>query len=96
MPQDYGSQAPAPHVQHDLREPARYLVVLPAGDSVVARLFLADRQQVAEFAAGSEEVGSMTHEVVFETGASDAIWDQALAGHSKDERAAAKVYTLEV
>ena len=58
MNQRFGSEAPRAHAnteQH--QEPARYLVVIDADGSTVARLFLATREQVAEFDAGGKVVG---------------------------------------
>ena len=66
------------------------------GSGAVARLFLADRTQVAEFDAGTEEVTELIKTATARAGASDAAWDRALASHSAAERAAATVYTLDV
>jgi hypothetical protein len=51
---------------------------------------------VAEMDAAVEEVGSMTAGLIPDVGALGSEWDEALAGHSRDERSAAKVYTLVV
>jgi hypothetical protein len=96
MSQSYGSEAPRAHTHTDHQEPARYLVVIDADKSTVARLFVASRVQVAEFDAGAEEASQMMTGLLPVTGASGSEWDGALAGHSAAERAAARVYTLDV
>lgn len=94
MSEGFGAEAPHPHVQSAHRRPARFLVVIESAGVVVARLFLASREQVAEFGAGQEEVVQMMSGVAPVVGATGAEWDHALAGHTADERAAAGVYTL--
>lgn len=96
MNHGFGHEVPPRHGQQQHRQAARYLVVLPSTDGAVARLFLADRSQVAEFDAGTEEVATMTRGAPASTGANGAEWDKALAGHSAAERAAATVYVLDV
>jgi hypothetical protein len=96
MSQNYGREAPQPHVQTQHRKPARYLVVIDAGGVGLARLFLASREQVAEFDAGTEEATQMIAGLVPAKGADGPEWDQALQGHSLAERRAAEVYTLDV
>jgi len=96
MSQVFGSESPRPHAQASHQKPARYLVVIDAGGSTVARLFLDTRQQVAEFDAGTEEVVQMTASRVPVQGAQGPEWDAALKGHSATERHAAEVYTLEI
>lgn len=96
MNDGYGHEVPAPHSPQQRRPAARYLVVIDSGSEPVARLFLADRTQVAEFDAGAEEVTDLTRSVAADRGATDPAWDQALAGHSVAERAGAQVYTLDV
>ena len=96
MGQNYGIAVPAAHGGAPHRAPARYLVLIDAGGPTVARLFLATREPVAEFDAGSEEVAVMTQGLVPARGADGPEWDRALEGHSADERAAAEVYTLDV
>ncbi len=96
MSQDFGSESPRPHTRASHQKPARYLVVIDAGGSTVARLFLDTRQQVAEFDAGTEEVVQMTAGLVPAQGASGPEWDAALKGHNAAERRAAEVYTLEI
>lgn len=76
--------------------PAKYLVVIDASGAMVARLFDAQRVQVAEFDASSEEVAVMTNGLAPARGAAGPEWTRALAGHSEAERCAAEVYTLDV
>ena len=96
MSQMFGIETPGKHAPQPHRKPARYLVVIDAGGSMIARLFLETREQVAEFDAAVEEVSAMTHGLVPQFGALGSEWDRALQGHSAAERAAAKVYTLEI
>lgn len=96
MSNTYGMPAPGRHVGKEHRLPARYLVVIDAGGTTVARLFLADREPAGEFDAGTEEVVQMTRGLTPERGAHGREWDHALEGHSAAERRAAKVYTLDV
>ncbi|MFO1341276.1 MAG: hypothetical protein U1F53_24170 [Burkholderiaceae bacterium] len=78
------------------RPPARYLLLIDAGGSTVARLFTQAREAAGEFDAGSEEVAVMTQRLKPGSGADAPEWDQALEGHSTAERAAAVVYTLDI
>ena len=78
------------------RPPARYLVIIDAGGEQVARLFDAQRAQVAEFDAGTEEVAVMAKGLAPQTGAGGSDWDHALASHSATERAAADIYLLDL
>jgi hypothetical protein len=96
MSQGYGNEAPRAHTNTQHQKPARYLVVIDSQGSAIAGLFLDTREQVAEFDAGAEEVANMTIGLVATTGANGPEWDRALAGHSADERNAARVYTLDV
>jgi hypothetical protein len=96
MTSTYGSESPRAHAQTTHRAPSRYLVVIESEGTVIARLFSAARVQVAEFDAGVEEVVQMTSRLVPQPGAEGAEWDAALAGHSARERAAARVYTLDL
>ena len=96
MSQGFGSESPSAHVQTSHRPPARYLILIDAGGSAVARLFLATRVQVAEFDAGTEEAAHMTAGLVPTSGADGPEWDRALEGHSDAERRAADVYTLDL
>ena len=96
MSQDFGREAPRAHTHGVYRAPARYLVVIEAGGSAVARLFLATREPVAEFDAGSEETAQMTAGLQPTKGAAGPEWDHALAGHSLAERREADIYVLTV
>lgn len=97
MSQDYGIQVPDPHTAAaPSAEPARYLVQIDAGTGTVARLFLADRTEVAQFDAGSQEVALMVEGLEPTEDAGDPAWDDALGGHSAEQRRAARVYRLDV
>lgn len=96
MSQGYGNESPRAHAHTAYRKPARYLVLIESGGSVVARLFLDTREQVAEFDAGTEEVAQMTSGLVPTLGATGAEWDRPLEGHSSTERQAAEVFVLDV
>lgn len=96
MSQDFGRETPPPHLQTEHRPPARYMVVIRAGGVGVARLFLGNREQVAEFDAGTEEAAQMVAGLAPAGGADGPDWDRALQGHSAAERRAAEVYTLHV
>ena len=87
-------EAPREHQAGLHRKPVRYLVIIDAGGSMVARLFLDTREMVAEFDAAVEEVAAMVNRLVPQTGALGSEWDQALRGHNATERASASVYTL--
>ncbi len=76
--------------------PAKYLIVIDAGGSMVARLFDAQRKPLTDFDASSEEVAVMTTGLTPQRSALDADWARALSGHNPDERAGAEVYTLDV
>jgi hypothetical protein len=95
MTDSLGDESPryAPHV---FRPTSRYLVVIEAAGSMIARLFDTAHRPVAEFDAGSEEVAVMTAGLSPLRSAGAAVWDAALHGHSASERAAADVYTLDV
>jgi hypothetical protein len=96
MSQDYGSESPRAHRHTEHQPPARYLVLIESGGPVIARLFQADRELVADFDAGTEEVAAMTAGLVPHKGADGPEWDRALEGHNMDERRAAEVFTLAV
>ena len=96
MSQDFGRESPNPHLQTEHRPPSRFLVVIHAGGVGVARLFVGNREQVAEFDAGTEEAAQMIAGLVPTNGADGPEWDRALQGHSLAERRAAEVYTLDV
>ena len=100
MSQDYGIGASVRRPQGESagehQPPARYLVVIDNGGSMVARLLLASRKPVAEFDAGSEEVAVMSRGLEPAHGAAGPEWDDALHGHSPEERRGARIYTLDV
>lgn len=96
MSQTFGMETPREHTRTLLRPPVRYLVLIDSGGYMIARLFLATRELVAEVDAGVEEVTVMTKSLVPEVGALGSEWDIALQGHSTDERATARVYTLDI
>lgn len=75
---------------------AKYLVIIDAGGAMVALLFDAQRHQVAEFDAATEEVAVMTAGLQPAADGAAVEWDAALRGHSASERAKAAVYTLDV
>lgn len=95
MSQGFGSEVPAPHVHTGHRAVTKYLVVIAAPDGPIARLLLADREPVAEWDANTEEVAAMIMGRVFALGAAGAEWDSLFSGHSPEERATAKIYTLD-
>lgn len=76
-------------------KPARYLVLIEAGDGMVARLFDADRRHLIDFDASSFEVVEMTAGRMPVEGADQAEWRHALDGHGADQLRAARVYTLD-
>ena len=78
-----------------MNKPARYLVLIEAGDGMVARLFDADRRHVIDFDASSWEVADMTAGRVAADGADHGEWGNALEGHSDAQLRAARVYTLD-
>jgi hypothetical protein len=96
MSQNFGMQAPGAHHGAPRRAVTRYLVLIDAAGTTLARLFLHDRTQVAEFDAGTEEVALMTQGLAPLRGADGPEWDRALEGHSAEERRGAEVYTLDV
>ena len=97
MNHGYGIESPgAHHPPPNQQQPVRYVVIIDAGGSMVARLFVATRELAGEFDAGAEEIVQMTQGLQPERSASRPEWDRALAGHSAAERAAADVYTLDV
>ena len=96
MSQGFGSESPRAHNQTAHRKPARYLMLIESGGTVVARLYIDTREQVAEFDAGTEEVAQMTSGLVPVLGASGPVWDRPLEGHSAAERLAAEVFLLDV
>ena len=96
MTSTFGSESPRAHAQTTHRVPSRYLVVIESDGTVIARLFSAERVQVAEFDAGIEEVVQMASGLVPQVGAVGAEWAAALVGHGARERATATVYTLDL
>lgn len=96
MDHGFGNELPRAHTDAPHRPPARYLVVIDAGGSMIARLFLANHQVVAEFDAGTEETAQMTRGLVPSKSANGPDWDRALQGHSAAERSAADIYLLDV
>jgi hypothetical protein len=96
MNHGFGMEAHGKHPAHEHRKPARYLLLIDAGGTTVARLFTEQREPAGEFDAGSEEVAVMTQRLKPGNGANAPEWDRALEGHSAAERAAAVVYTLDV
>ncbi|MBQ1764214.1 MAG: hypothetical protein IIZ92_15090 [Aquincola sp.] len=79
-----------------MQKPARFLVIIDAGGGMVARLFDDQRHLVTEIDASTEEVVVMTAALKPERSAAQPDWNDALRGHSAEERAAAQVYTLDV
>lgn len=97
MAQTFGIGSSGEHPQHHAhRAPVRYLLLLEVGGTALARMFLATREPAGEVDAGSEEVAAMTQGLVPSVGASGPEWDEALRGLGAQERAQARVYTLEV
>jgi hypothetical protein len=96
MSQDYGIEAHRDPTHPTLRRPARFLVVIEAAGTMVARLYTEAREPVGEFDAGTEEVALMAQGLVPSRVANAPEWDRALEGHSAAERSAAEVYTLDV
>ena len=96
MSQDYGREAPRAHQAGLHRERTRFLVVIDGGGVGVARLFGIGREPLGDFDAGTEEVATMIKGLAPEVGAAGSEWDRALEGHSAAERAAARVYTLDI
>lgn len=96
MNHGFGHEVPQRHAPHELRQVTRYLIVIAAGGVQVARLYRDDREQVAEFDAGTEEVATMVRGLAATASAGGAEWDRALSGHNDAERAAASVYVLDV
>ncbi len=79
-----------------MQKPARFLVLIESDGAMLARLFDAERRQLAEFDASSEEVVVMTSGLAPTNDATGKPWEAALAGHSESERQAARVYVLDV
>ncbi|MGM9486187.1 hypothetical protein [Ideonella sp. YS5] len=96
MNNGFGMEAHGKQPANAHRKPARYLLLIDAGGSTIARLFTDTREAAGEFDAGSEEVAVMTQRLKPGSGATGHEWDRALEGHSAAERAAAVVYTLDI
>ena len=96
MNHGFGIESRGEHTRTPHRKPARYLVLIDAGGSAIARLFLDTRELVAEFDAGAEEVSMMTQGLKPAKGAEGPEWNRALEGHTAAERSVADVYTLHV
>ena len=94
MDQSYGIESPGEHHHTPLRKPVRYVVFIEEAGSRVARLYLETREQVGEVDAGAEEVADLVKGRQAVRAATDPVWDQALSGNSREERAVAEVYTL--
>lgn len=89
-------EAPSGHIAHLRRERVRYVVIIDADNSAIARLLSDARQQVAEFEGGAPEVVQMVQGLIAAKVANGSEWDVALQGHSTLERLAADVYTLDL
>ena len=76
--------------------PVKFLIVIEAGGSMVARMFDANRVHVIDMDAATEEVVATIDGMVPTHSGTEPEWDGALAGHSATERAAAQVYLLAV
>jgi hypothetical protein len=96
MNHGFGIERPAPHHRSAQQPAARYMILIEAGGAMTALMFTQTREQVAEFDAGSEEVALMVRGLQPQVGANGSEWDAALGGQSADERAAARVFTLDV
>ena len=98
MGQTFGIEARHVNNAPDSQPPVRFLVLIDsaAENTRLARLFLDSRQQVAEFDAAGPEVLSIIDGLLSQQEADGTQWDQALAGHTAEERRAAQVFTLAV
>jgi hypothetical protein len=92
----FGIERPAAHSAGELRNKARYLVLIESAGTVLAMMFTESRELAADFDAGSSEVAVMTQGLQPTVGACGPEWDRALGGHGAQERAAAQVFTLDV
>ncbi len=96
MDQAFGNTRPEHHTQGAVHRPSRYLVIIESEGAPVARLFLDNREEVAQFDASTEETAHMTRGLRAVHGATGPEWNEALSGHSPREREGAEVYTLDV
>lgn len=79
-----------------MQAPAKYLVIIDSDGAQTAMLFNAQRQRVADFDAGTEEIAVMTTGLTPSRTAGTPEWDHALRGSTAAARAAADVYELDV
>lgn len=91
----FGIESPAQHHQTPHRKPVRYVVIIEEAGARVARLYLETREQVGEVDAGAGEIADLVKGREPARSATDPVWDQVLRGNSREERAAADVYTLD-
>jgi len=96
MSQTFGMESRREHAHTSFRKPVRYLMLIESGGSMIALLFSAAYEMVTAIDAAVEEVDSMIAGLIPDIGALGSEWNQALAGHNADERAAAKIYTLAI
>lgn len=96
MSQNFGIELPRAQAPFSARKPVRYVVVIDAGGSMMARLFLETRETAGSFDAAVEELSGMIGGLVPEVGALGPEWDIALQGHSPAERADARIFGLKV
>lgn len=96
MSQTYGIEAHGHHADTPHKKPVRFVVVINAGGSGVAMLFLATRELVAEIDAGAEEIASMIYGIMPAVGALGPEWDAALQGRNHADRVEARVYALDI
>jgi hypothetical protein len=79
-----------------MQKPAKFLVIIDSGGSMIARLFDEARTLVTEIDASTEEVAVMTASLTPTRTGLDAEWDEPLRSHNTSERAGAEVYVLDV
>lgn len=96
MSQGFGSEVPPSHNQATHREVTKYLVIIPNPEGSIAKLFLGNYDQVAEFDANTDEVTSMIRGLAPAFDATGKEWDKTFSYLSDRERAEASVYTLNV
>lgn len=76
--------------------PVKFLIMIDAGGSMVARMFDANRVHIIDMDAATEEVVEAIEGIVPTHTGMEPEWELALAGHNAAERAAAQVYILAV